>query len=177
MNSKRPTGAQSSAKAKTPARNRRSVVGKAAAGSADETSRELLLLESTAKVSEAELRKLIAQEPEILRKVAGGEPLQGFVDDIRNLISLLRDYTSESYRDVPLGTIAVIGGALSYLLSPIDLIPDFIPGVGLVDDAAVVASCLKLVAYQAEKYREWKARGNPGGTRRSKPASNRRRPA
>jgi hypothetical protein len=49
------------------------------------------------------------------------------------------------------------GRPLSRLFSPIDLIPDFIRGFGLVDDAAVIASCLKLVAYQAEKYREWKA--------------------
>jgi uncharacterized membrane protein YkvA (DUF1232 family) len=157
MNSKRPAGAKSSATAKT-AQNRRASVQKPAARIPDDTtSTELLLLESTANVGEADLRKVIAQEQEILRKVAGGEPLQRFLEEIKNLISLLRDFTSGAYRNVPFGTIALVGGALSYLLSPVDLIPDFIPGIGLVDDAAVIASCLKLVAYQAEKYREWKA--------------------
>ena len=46
--------------------------------------------------------------------------------------------------------------ALLYVLSPIDLIPDFIPVVGYVDDALVVAVCIKLVQADLDKYRDWK---------------------
>ena len=48
---------------------------------------------------------------------------------------------------------AVIAGALGYLLSPMDLIPDFIPGLGLVDDAGVIGACLKIVRPQLERYK------------------------
>ena len=34
---------------------------------------------------------------------------------------------------------AIIIGSLGYLISPIDLIPDFIPVVGLMDDASVLS--------------------------------------
>lgn len=34
---------------------------------------------------------------------------------------------------------------LLYVLSPLDLIPDFIPIIGYIDDAMVVAACLALV--------------------------------
>jgi len=36
----------------------------------------------------------------------------------------------------------IVVGALSYLIFPVDLIPDFIPVVGLVDDASVIAAAV-----------------------------------
>ncbi len=42
----------------------------------------------------------------------------------------------------------IIVGALSYLIFPVDLIPDFIPVVGLVDDASVIAAAVyKVISY------------------------------
>jgi uncharacterized membrane protein YkvA (DUF1232 family) len=48
------------------------------------------------------------------------------------LLQLLRD------ERVPLKSKAVIGAAAAYIASPIDLIPDFIPLISRVDDAAVL---------------------------------------
>lgn len=50
----------------------------------------------------------------------------------RLLIELLRDPR------VPLRSKAVIAAAAAYIASPIDLVPDFIPVIGRVDDAAVL---------------------------------------
>ena len=41
--------------------------------------------------------------------------------------------------DTPLSVKALIIGGLIYMVSPIDLIPDFIPIIGLADDAGVLA--------------------------------------
>ena len=38
----------------------------------------------------------------------------------------------------------------------IDIIPDYIPGLGYVDDAAVIAGCLLLVKTDLEDYRLWR---------------------
>ena len=43
-----------------------------------------------------------------------------------------------------------------YVLNPLDLIPDLIFGFGLVDDAGVVALCLKLVESDLHRYAAWK---------------------
>jgi uncharacterized membrane protein YkvA (DUF1232 family) len=40
---------------------------------------------------------------------------------------------------VPRRTKLVLGLVVGYLVSPIDLIPDFVPGLGLLDDALVAA--------------------------------------
>ena len=53
---------------------------------------------------------------------------------------------------------AAIGGALLYFISPIDLIPDFIPILGFTDDAAVLALCLKLCRDDVLEYWKWKSR-------------------
>jgi uncharacterized membrane protein YkvA (DUF1232 family) len=71
------------------------------------------------------------------------------------LVSLVRSYIRKDYRDVPLGSIIAIVSALIYFLSPIDLLPDSIPVLGYVDDAAVFAFVWKMVADDIEEYRKW----------------------
>lgn len=73
------------------------------------------------------------------------------------LVSMVRDYEDKGYPKLPIGTIMLIAGALLYFLSPIDFIPDSIPGIGYVDDAAVVLACLKLVQSDVDEYREWQS--------------------
>lgn len=70
---------------------------------------------------------------------------------------MVRDYEDKGYPKLPIGTIMLIAGALLYFLSPIDFIPDSIPGIGYVDDAAVVLACLKLVQSDVDEYREWQS--------------------
>ena len=43
-----------------------------------------------------------------------------------------------------------------YVLNPFDLVPDFIPLVGQIDDAAVVAACLLMVRQDLHRYKKWK---------------------
>ena len=55
--------------------------------------------------------------------------------------SLLLYYTAKDPA-VPKSSKMIIVGALSYLIFPVDLIPDFIPVVGLADDATVIAAAV-----------------------------------
>jgi uncharacterized membrane protein YkvA (DUF1232 family) len=77
------------------------------------------------------------------------------LSNIPMLVSLVRSYIRKDYRDVPLGSIIAIVSALIYFLSPIDLLPDSIPALGYVDDAAVFAFVWKMVADDIEEYRKW----------------------
>ena len=51
--------------------------------------------------------------------------------------------------------IIVIIAAL-YIISPIDLIPDFIPLIGFMDDIAVLTTIISALQGELVKYRNWK---------------------
>ena len=65
---------------------------------------------------------------------------------------------------VPLGARIWLGALLVYLLFPIDLIPDFIPVLGVADDALVVVIALRFATRRAGREaieRHWP--GTPAG--------------
>ena len=77
------------------------------------------------------------------------------------MISLVRSYIKKEYTEVPLGSIVGIISALLYILSPIDLFPDAVIGLGHLDDAAVVIACLKAGAEDDVKdYQKWREENN-----------------
>lgn len=76
---------------------------------------------------------------------------EGFISRVRRWAAALkRDATALALalRDprVGLPTRLLAGAVVAYALSPIDLIPDFIPVLGLVDDLILVPLGLWLVA-------------------------------
>lgn len=72
------------------------------------------------------------------------------------MILLVRNYIKKEYTEIPLGSIIAIISALIYVISPADLIPDNIPGIGYLDDAAVVAVCWNLVESDVREYQKWR---------------------
>lgn len=87
------------------------------------------------------------------REVPGLGP---YLADIPLLCSMIYDYVKGEYREIPIGTIIGCTAALLYFVSPIDLIPDFIPVVGQVDDVVVLVHALKAVHQDLQNYGAWK---------------------
>lgn len=81
-----------------------------------------------------------------------GEHLETF----KLVWSLLKDYRSGVYKNVPWKFIAALGFAVAYLVSPVDVIPDFIPFVGFVDDIAVFGLVVNSFATELNAYKDWK---------------------
>ena len=59
---------------------------------------------------------------------------------------LLAAYYCAFDRDTPVQVKAALVGALAYFVLPFDAIPDVMPMLGFADDAAVLATALRLVA-------------------------------
>jgi len=74
------------------------------------------------------------------RKLRRGAARLPFVED------LLAAYYCAFDKETPRHVQAALLGAIAYFILPFDFIPDMLPVLGFTDDAAVLATALKLVA-------------------------------
>ena len=71
-------------------------------------------------------------------------------------IQLVNCFIKKEYTKVPFKTIIAIVSAILYVLNPFDIIPDVIPGIGVVDDASVVTLCFSLVELDIKDFITWR---------------------
>ena len=102
------------------------------------------------------LESLLLKTKEIFKAMQSSGKLYIFKDKIEISISMIKDYISGNYKNVPWKVISAIGASLLYLLLPFDAIADFFPLIGLLDDAFIIGLCIKSFNDEIEKYREWK---------------------
>lgn len=107
-------------------------------------------------VKNEDVQKVVDMANTITEKVLKSDSFKRLANDVKLLISMVKDYWSGNYTDVPYRIIAAVVFALLYVLSPIDVIPDLLPVIGMTDDALVVALCLVITEKDILKYNQWK---------------------
>ncbi len=91
-------------------------------------------------------------------KAAGGrtaERLAGVRSQLIMMLELLKAWTRGEYQEVSKTALLSIAGALLYFVAPFDAIPDFLLGLGLIDDVAVIGFVVKQVQQELEAFRMW----------------------
>jgi uncharacterized membrane protein YkvA (DUF1232 family) len=79
-----------------------------------------------------------------------GQALKAYLADLQLAYKMLRDPTFQLARDKKITVII----ALLYIISPIDLIPDAIPLLGMLDDVLVAGYALKQIADELARYKQ-----------------------
>jgi uncharacterized membrane protein YkvA (DUF1232 family) len=79
-----------------------------------------------------------------------GQRLKAYLEDLKLAYQMLRDPHFQLERDKKI----TLGIALLYIVSPIDLIPDSMPFLGLLDDVLVAGYAIKQVASELERYKK-----------------------
>jgi uncharacterized membrane protein YkvA (DUF1232 family) len=77
------------------------------------------------------------------------------------MASMVKSYVSKEYTAVSPKVVIALVSAFLYLVKSKDIIPDYIPVVGLADDLAVVAIALALCKPELEAYSQWRDSGAP----------------
>lgn len=75
-------------------------------------------------------------------------------DELTLLYKFVGDVCGGKYRNYDVSSVFLILAALIYLVSPADIVPDFIPLAGLIDDASIVAWVFNEVKEELDKYRD-----------------------
>ncbi len=75
---------------------------------------------------------------------------------LRLLGQLMGDYARGRYRRIPWTSVAAMAAAAAYVISPLDLIPDFFVPIGWTDDMLVVWLAWQVVRKDLRAYCEWK---------------------
>lgn len=88
-------------------------------------------------------------------KDSGDNKFKQLFDVALTVVRLVRNYVSGSYRQIETGTIVSALGVLLYTLSPVDLVPDFIPVVGFLDDLALLSWFVEKFQGEITRFREW----------------------
>ena len=83
------------------------------------------------------------------------QQLTGIWQDLMALYRMLKAWAKGDYRMMPWKTIVWALAAVVYFMNPLDMVPDFIPGIGYLDDAVVLGFVMNSIRKDVSKFLEW----------------------
>jgi uncharacterized membrane protein YkvA (DUF1232 family) len=89
-----------------------------------------------------------------------GSKLAEVLESARAAFRLLKAYAGGQYRDISPKSLTLIVASIIYFVMPIDVLPDFILGFGLTDDAALLAWTFRSVVEDVERFIKWEMTDN-----------------
>lgn len=131
-------------------------------GNRDDGVDENVVEEKINNIKEDDVEVVLNNEENIDKKFSGNNTLSKYVELGRIMISMLKDVKNGNYKNIPWFTIATIVMALLYVLNPMDIVPDFIPGVGYIDDVAVLTMGVGWIESDLHRYLDWRMDNNLG---------------
>lgn len=106
-----------------------------------------------AKIGADKIPKLLSQRERVRRELRGiPDRMQKITNQASLVLEMVDDYRAGSFRAVSWTSLVVAAGALLYLVSPSDVIPDMLPVLGQLDDAFVVGLAMRLVRRDLQRY-------------------------
>lgn len=118
---------------------------------------QVLLEEQYSAVKPEDEARILQEIPHKTRALATKAASSRF--SIRRLlreIQLLSEMIRNREFSLQWKSKAIALAGLAYFLLPTDLFPDFIPFVGYIDDGAVIAAVLRMLANELERYSNFK---------------------
>lgn len=109
---------------------------------------------------------------EKLTKGAVADALGVYLEDLKTLIRMVKVWVSRKYTGVEKQTILYTIVAIIYFVTPTDFVPDFLLGLGFMDDIAVISWVLGMIKEDLEKFKAWELEK---GKKVNKPKKNKKK--
>ncbi|PRY12010.1 uncharacterized membrane protein YkvA (DUF1232 family) [Pontibacter ummariensis] len=81
-------------------------------------------------------------------------------DYMQTFIRLVKAYMNGDYRNVATKSLVIGVAVLLYFVSPLDIIPDFLPALGILDDISLMAWFMDTFQKEIVKFRQWESDQN-----------------
>ncbi|AMA52054.1 YkvA family protein [Bacillus inaquosorum] len=78
------------------------------------------------------------------------------IQHITIFFQMLRDWRNGDYPRSQVKTLLLLSAAILYIAMPLDIIPDVILGLGIIDDAAVLGLIWTLIKKEMSQYEKWR---------------------
>lgn len=99
-------------------------------------------------VAESMIRERAAQLPGVAGRVLKGE--------LELALMCLKDHAAGRCPQIPYYSISLLAAGVAYLADQLDFVPDFLPRIGMLDDALVMAVACDLGRDGLKRYCVWK---------------------
>ncbi len=119
-----------------------------------------ILYEVANQLAPADVVALLAHERDFRKRAAGlgAADVHALGAQLSLALDCLRDHVGGACPQIPYYTISLLAAAVSYFARELDVIPDFLPQVGRLDDAVVMALAFQLARPGLQRYCDWKGR-------------------
>ena len=106
------------------------------------------------RVRPGDIDELAATLPKKLKEIDLSETKEAFawIGEMLDRVKLLWRMLRDANYVLEWKTKAMIAAGLIYFVLPMDLTPDFIPGIGYIDDAVVLGTLWKLLQEELDRY-------------------------
>ncbi|MBX9725461.1 MAG: DUF1232 domain-containing protein, partial [Candidatus Obscuribacterales bacterium] len=116
------------------------------------------VVELANKLAPADVGDLLVAESMIRERAAqlsgvAGRVLRG---ELELALMCLKDHASGRCPQIPYYTISLLAAGVAYLADQLDFVPDFLPRIGMLDDALVMAVACDLSRDGLKRYCVWK---------------------
>jgi uncharacterized membrane protein YkvA (DUF1232 family) len=111
-----------------------------------------------ARIAAPDVVALVARAETLRERTVGLDPgrFLDFHTQVAEALGCLEDYVAGKCPQIPYYTVSVLAAALFYVLRQVDAVPDFLPRLGAVDDALVMAVAREMAAEGLDRYRAWR---------------------
>lgn len=82
------------------------------------------------------------------------------VDDLKTLVRMAKLWITRKYNKISKQSILLVIVAIVYFITPTDFVPDFIIGLGYVDDISVLKWVLSQISEDLQKFKDWETQKN-----------------
>ncbi|MDN3668260.1 YkvA family protein [Echinicola jeungdonensis] len=105
--------------------------------------------------NKAKLNRLLHQVSEKLDQVSHSPYFQNAKEQIYVLVRMIKAYYHNDYRAFSRKSLVLLVLGLLYFVIPLDIIPDFIMGLGYIDDVTVMLAVYKSIQEDIQDFLDW----------------------